>query len=174
MLRITILRRGTPEHVVDLNERQLRIGRGAGNELLLRDPDKTVSRSHARIVRSGDGWVFVDQDSLNGCWMNGAVVERVKLAAGVAITMGDYELRCEARDMRSARPEEATRMVTKLEPIQGGAGSHHDTETRGATSDSIDRHLVAHYGDAPPAPAGTPSRDPASSGDGSELTGPGR
>jgi predicted component of type VI protein secretion system len=174
MLRITILRRGTPEHVVDLHDRQLRIGRGAGNELLLRDPDKTVSRNHARIVRSGDGWVFDDQDSLNGCWMNGELVGRVKLEAGVAITMGDYELRCEARDMRSAGPEEVTRLVRALPPVHRVVASPHDTETRGATSDSIDKHLVAHFGDVPAAPAGTSLRGPGSLHDGSEPTDPGR
>ena len=89
----------------------LRIGRGASNELLLRDPDKTVSRTHARIVRSGDGWTFIDQDSLNGSWMSGELVERVRLAPGMTITLGDYELRCEARDLRRARPEEQTRIA---------------------------------------------------------------
>lgn len=96
MLRLTILRRGTPEHVVDLIDRNLCIGRGASNELLLRDPGKTVSRTHARIERSGGRWVYIDQDSLNGSWVRGQLVDRVELGPGVVITMGDYELRCES------------------------------------------------------------------------------
>ena len=108
MFRITISRRGSPEHVFDLRDRLLRIGRGAGNEILLRDPDKTVSRNHARIIRSGDGFVYVDHESQNGSWVNGQVVDRVALVDGLTITIGEYELRCETRQVVALGPDEET------------------------------------------------------------------
>jgi predicted component of type VI protein secretion system len=175
MLRITLLRRGAPEHVVDLGNGTLRIGRSASNELLLRDPDKTVSRTHARIVRSGDGWTFIDQDSLNGSWMSGELVERIRLAPGMTITLGDYELRCEARDLRSARPEEQTRIagIPGLAHARDEAHAGHDTETRGTAVTGVDQHLVAHFADAAGSSTEIIGGD-AVPGDGSEPTGTGR
>lgn len=95
MLRIILSRLGSPEHAIDLHDRTLRIGRGAGNEILLRDPDKTVSRTHGEVRREAVGWVFIDNDSQNGSWVEGRRVDRVVLKEGVAISFGDYELTCE-------------------------------------------------------------------------------
>jgi pSer/pThr/pTyr-binding forkhead associated (FHA) protein len=166
MLRITILRRGVPEHVVDLSDRLLRIGRGVANELLLTDPENTVSRTHARIVRSGDGWTFIDQDSLNGSWMDGQLVERVRLAPGMVITLGDYELRCEARDMRGARPDEETRLhvVPPCNSTSEDAGSAHDTDTRGTAGGEVEQRLAARVAEAA-AGAGAGLAGPAATGD---------
>lgn len=94
MLRITLSRLGAPEHAIDLRDRTLRIGRGAGNEVLLQDPDKTVSRTHGEVRREAAGWVFIDNDSQNGSWVEGRRVDRVVLREGVTITFGDYELTC--------------------------------------------------------------------------------
>ena len=95
MLQITLLRRGTPEQVVELREpATLRIGRGAGNEILLHDPDKTVSRTHGEVRREAVGWVFIDNDSQNGSWVEGRRMDRVVLRAGVSVSFGDYELVC--------------------------------------------------------------------------------
>lgn len=132
MLRITILRHGVPEHEVDLTDRVLRIGRGATNELLLSDPEKLVSRAHGRIARSGDDWVYHDQGSLNGSWVDGERVEHVKLAPGVVIRVGDYELLCEPRDPGSVPVGEET-------VLDGGAGTTTRTAAPGPSRETETR-----------------------------------
>lgn len=45
------------------------IGRGAHNDIAIKDD--SVSDSHAKIQRRGDGWWIVDQDSTNGTYVGG-------------------------------------------------------------------------------------------------------
>src|SRR3990172_5313939 len=60
---------------------QTLIGRGAECELVI--PDRQVSRTHARIVHSPEGYYLEDLGSKNGTHVNGAAVEgRVLLQDG--------------------------------------------------------------------------------------------
>jgi pSer/pThr/pTyr-binding forkhead associated (FHA) protein len=54
--------------------------------------DVTVSRNHALLEREGDGWVIVDEGSLNGTYVNRRRGERVKLSDGDEIQIGKYKL----------------------------------------------------------------------------------
>lgn len=113
MLRITLSRLGASEHVIELRDRTLRIGRGAGNEVLLKDPDKTVSRTHGEVRREAVGWVFIDNDSQNGSWIEGRRVDRVVLRDGVSVSFGDYELSCQGVD----GPEDAAKPTAAVPAI---------------------------------------------------------
>jgi hypothetical protein len=71
---------------VRLSNAELAIGRGAGNQLVLRD--LSVSRHHAR-VRFGQGaWYLQDNGSGNGVFVNGRRIEAVRLKSGDQITIG--------------------------------------------------------------------------------------
>ena len=54
--------------------------------------DVTVSRNHALVERSADGWVIVDEGSLNGTYVNRRRGDRVALADGDEIQIGKYKL----------------------------------------------------------------------------------
>jgi hypothetical protein len=109
MLQITLLRRGTLEQVVELRHpTTMRIGRGAGNDIILRDPDKTVSRTHGQVRQETVGWVFIDNDSQNGSWVEGRRMDRVVLRDGVSVSFGDYELVCS--DTTTPGAEDETRL----------------------------------------------------------------
>ncbi len=54
--------------------------------------DVTVSRDHALVVREGDGWVIVDEGSLNGTFVNRRRKDRVLLNDGDEIQIGKYKL----------------------------------------------------------------------------------
>ena len=54
--------------------------------------DVTVSREHAAVEREGDGWVIVDEGSLNGTYVNRRRDDRVALADGDEIQIGKYKL----------------------------------------------------------------------------------
>jgi FHA domain/Domain of unknown function (DUF1707) len=54
--------------------------------------DMTVSRVHARLDRTADGWVLVDLGSTNGTRVNGWLVrDRVEVRAGDLVRFGETE-----------------------------------------------------------------------------------
>src|SRR5215469_405871 len=68
----------------------IRIGRDAGNDVVL--DDLWVSQKHAEIRKAGDGdYQLVDLGSTNGLHLNGARVPRGTLAAGDTFTIGRHE-----------------------------------------------------------------------------------
>jgi pSer/pThr/pTyr-binding forkhead associated (FHA) protein len=80
---------------IPLGEAPVVIGRAtdAGVQLT----DTSVSRRHAEIRPSGDGFVVVDLGSTNGTRVNGAgISSERRLADGDTITVGDSSLRFEA------------------------------------------------------------------------------
>jgi hypothetical protein len=66
------------------------IGRADGCDLAI--GDMTVSRVHARLERTGDGWLLADLDSTNGTRVNGwRVRDRVPVTAGDLVSFGRAE-----------------------------------------------------------------------------------
>jgi hypothetical protein len=66
------------------------VGRGAGSRLVL--DHETVSRRHAQVRRTEDGWEILDLDSTNGTWVNGWRVERATLRPGDVVHLGDVRV----------------------------------------------------------------------------------
>ncbi|MBA3303625.1 MAG: DUF3662 domain-containing protein [Actinomycetota bacterium] len=79
---------------VDLPSSTAVIGRGA--EAAVRVQDTSVSRRHAELRPTEDGWVLVDLGSTNGTRVNGAGVTERQLRDGDTISVGDTQLRFEA------------------------------------------------------------------------------
>jgi transcriptional regulator with PAS, ATPase and Fis domain len=78
---------------------EVRVGRGEARErsqqvhegrrqLLLRLPDRWMSKEHARFVRAGGQWMVEDAGSKNGLLVNGEPRERGWLADGDVIEIG--------------------------------------------------------------------------------------
>jgi pSer/pThr/pTyr-binding forkhead associated (FHA) protein len=66
------------------------IGRADGCDLAI--ANMTVSRVHARLERSDDGWLLTDLDSTNGTRVNGwRVRDRVPVTAGDLVSFGRAE-----------------------------------------------------------------------------------
>jgi transcriptional regulator with AAA-type ATPase domain len=61
---------------------------GGVTRLLLRIPGRSISSTHARLLREGEGWVLEDARSTNGSFVNGARVERALLREGDVIELG--------------------------------------------------------------------------------------
>ena len=66
------------------------LGRDPMSSIFLND--MTVSRHHARIVRSPLGTVIEDLNSLNGTWVDGAIVNSAALRDGTTIQIGTFTL----------------------------------------------------------------------------------
>jgi len=69
----------------------VRIGRGVDNDLVLRDV--RVSRQHAAIEPSGDGWIVRDMNSTNGTYLEGRRVNEAHVSAAAELSLGGYRVK---------------------------------------------------------------------------------
>ena len=73
------------------------IGRDASCDLMI--ADMTVSRVHARLERTHDGWLLTDLTSTNGTRVNGWRVRgQVRVRAGDLVSFGDAQYALLAAD----------------------------------------------------------------------------
>ena len=88
---------GAARHVeVELTGETLRIGRSVQNEIVLDDPGKGVSRTHAAIRLEGGRYTLTDLESQNGIWVSGTRVSSVFLDPEVVASVGPFRLMVEA------------------------------------------------------------------------------
>ncbi len=73
-----------------LTDKQVAIGSGDDNQLILNDP--SISPRHARILATSDGFVIKDNGSHLGTFVNGEPVSQAKIAAGDQIRLGELKL----------------------------------------------------------------------------------
>ena len=92
MAKLLIYRGQTPHAEVELSTATVRIGRNAQNDIVLEDPDRTVSRFHAEVRLEDGHYVLVDLGSQNGTWSEARRVDRVELRRGTPVTIGPYRL----------------------------------------------------------------------------------
>lgn len=92
MPRLLVFCGDVVEQEVELGVVPVRIGRGEDNDVILDDPAKGVSRTHAELVYEAGRYVLVDQHSRNGILVNGARVERAVLRPDSAVTIGSFRL----------------------------------------------------------------------------------
>ncbi|MGQ0732456.1 MAG: FHA domain-containing protein [Acidobacteriota bacterium] len=104
MPRLLIRTDDGPERVVEVSERTVQIGRGPGNDVVLPDPDKGVSRTHAELRFRNGRCVIVDLNSQNGTWLNGQRVEHAEVPPGSEIGVGRYRLRFDRPESGEAAP----------------------------------------------------------------------
>ncbi len=88
MIRVEVKQGDGPGRVVSSNAEPLRFGRGPGNDLVLETAH--VSSDHARVVWSGERWIFQDLRSTNGsALVRGDVRTPVDDSIGRQITLED-------------------------------------------------------------------------------------
>lgn len=90
--RILVFRADAVHRAIELGSRVITIGRGTQNDIVLEDPDHTVSRFHAEVRLEDGHYVLVDLGSQNGTWSEERRVDRVELRRGTPVTIGPYRL----------------------------------------------------------------------------------
>ena len=73
-----------------LTEKQVAIGSGDDNQLIINDP--SISPHHARILTTSDGFVIKDNGSHLGTFVNGEAVSQAKIVAGDQLRLGEVKL----------------------------------------------------------------------------------
>ena len=68
----------------------IRLGRHPDSEIML--DDITVSRRHASIERTPEGYVVTDAGSLNGTYVNQERIDRAVLHHGDELQVGKFRL----------------------------------------------------------------------------------
>ncbi|MEW5765229.1 MAG: adenylate/guanylate cyclase domain-containing protein [Acidobacteriota bacterium] len=111
-----------------LAKERVSLGRMPDSDLVV--PDHTVSRRHADLVRTAEGWKIVDLGSRNGTRVNDVAVHESPLSSGDTIHLGSFPLRFEEdiRDRVQITPSEEDGLVTEgtiirpVEEIQSALG----------------------------------------------------
>lgn len=88
--RVILSTPGRPAQVFSVRAATMTIGRGAANDIILRDA--RASRVHARLAWGADGCTLVDLDSANGTRVNGDLVQQTSVQPGDVIRIGDSRL----------------------------------------------------------------------------------
>ena len=93
MPKLVVFRGDAVEHELRLAGQSVRIGRDQGNDLVLDDSSKGVSRFHAEVRAEAGNYFIVDAKSRNGVWIDGRrIKDKAALVLGVPATVGPYEL----------------------------------------------------------------------------------
>lgn len=111
MARLLVFRGETLAQELDVEQLPVTIGRGPGNDLVLEDPMKSVSREHAEIRLEGSRYVLVDRQSENGIWAAGRRLPSIPFEADTVAVIGPFRLK-----MDGLPPEPTT--VSPPPPVQ--------------------------------------------------------
>ena len=90
--RILVFRADAVHRAIELGSRVVTIGRGAQNDIVLDDPDRTISRFHAEVRPEDGRYVLVDLGSQNGTWSEEKRIDRLELKRGTPVMIGPYRL----------------------------------------------------------------------------------
>lgn len=90
---LTIVKGPSTGQTFELDEKDITLGRDPSNSVFLND--MTVSRKHAHIDLSGinQGYATIeDLGSLNGTWVDGAIVNKAMLKDGSTVQIGTFRM----------------------------------------------------------------------------------
>ncbi len=107
---------GSEQKVVALDPREVRLGRGTDNDIVL--PDFSVSRQHAALRFENAAWWVHDLQSTNGVQLNGEGVEKCRFGVGDSLKMGIFVLEVERAEPGEAKNEDsAIPSATLVRPL---------------------------------------------------------
>lgn len=152
----------TLDREVVLGDQPLQLGRADGNDIVLADPDKSVSRQHATITCDGGTCRITDRDSQNGIWLAGRRVAVADLTTGAPVLVGQYRLL-----LKQEQPPASVTEATMVGPAAAdpGATVYISREKAAAlTAKAAPTPTAAEPSPVPPvapAPAPAPAAPPA-------------
>lgn len=88
---------------ITLNRPRMVLGRDRGCDISL--DSSYVSRYQNLFMETPDGWILIDLNSTNGCFVNGRRVSEHKLRDGDLITLGQHHIRFSGNSYEGSRPQ---------------------------------------------------------------------
>jgi tRNA A-37 threonylcarbamoyl transferase component Bud32 len=134
--QLVVARAGATPVTYPLAGDTISIGRAADNDIVLTEGG--VSRYHARLDRSGQGWTVTDLGSTNGSYLEDArlVAESRQLwPAGETLRLGSYYLRWE--------PGYEAGTIAAQAAAAAGPGSHRQWVVPGTQAQATAGHIAA-------------------------------
>ena len=113
-------RGGGTDATYSFDESRIIVGRSPDCALVL--SDTSVSRHHAEIVRTEDGWAVADLGSSGGTFVDGArISERTAMSPGRVLRIGPFELRIHVEASRAAPPVSGASETRREDPVKTSA-----------------------------------------------------
>ena len=107
--RLVVSSGGRPVAEISLNRPRMVLGRDASCDISLEST--FVSRYQNLFMETTDGWMLIDLNSTNGCFVNGRRVREHHLRDGDLISVGQHQLRFAGPTSGTPEPTERTRSV---------------------------------------------------------------
>ena len=122
---LVILAGPTPGRMITIEGNEAVLGRG--RNVSARIDDGGLSRQHARVFRSGDGWFVEDLGSTNGTYVAGQpVVKSVQVKDGDRIQIGQSTLlRVTLQDEQEQKQSKTLYESTVRDPLTGVHNRRH-------------------------------------------------
>jgi len=108
---------------------RINIGRSEDNDLVL--ADSSVSRHHARIIKTKDDYYLTDFGSFNGTKVNGRLIQNVHLIHGDEITIGYLKLKFLTREKLVSSPTDSV-ILTAERALEKGTRTLAKSGTEGS------------------------------------------
>jgi len=141
-------------------EAQAIVGRDAECDVSL--TNRSISRRHALVEKSADGWWVRDLGSANGTFLGGVRVTEAALVPGAALRFGEVEATFDLQ----AKETSAERLISSLTipPVRKARPVAVFVATTAGVLVLAAATIWARYCDRAPAKAGTHAAAPAVSG----------
>lgn len=111
----------------------LMIGRGPSSLYHLHDP--TVDRAHCQVIMEGDQAIIVDEDSTEGCFVNGTRVRKQAMKVGDVLKVGNTVFRLQKVGADG----------NKLSPRKPANGEQETPEVRDEPLSELSGQKLGHY-----------------------------
>jgi uncharacterized RDD family membrane protein YckC len=131
---------------------------GRSDRCTIQVDDKAISRTHAVVRKTDEGYLVVDKGSANGTFVNGNKVEEHLLADGDTLLVGSTIFRfVDPPDPEATVLLKAADMVAEAEAAHGRSGKPAPPPAQAAPSS---RPAAASAATPPPRPAASPKPAP--------------
>src|SRR5437867_4531118 len=111
---------------VSISATRTAFGRSKSCDVCLADAEKSISRHHFFVEREADKFYLIDNNSVNGTWLNGQKITRAELSDGDQIRVGPHLIRfaltkTEALPIASVSATEAARPSQETISLSSGS-----------------------------------------------------
>ena len=109
--RLSVSSGGRTVAEVTLNRPRMVLGRDKNCDISL--DSSYVSRYQNLFMETPEGWVLIDLNSTNGCFVNGRRVSEHKLRDGDLITLGQHHIRFSGQSAEESGSDPASKTMTR-------------------------------------------------------------